>query len=106
MTESRLVEHFFASPKAIIMCANFDGLIHMTSDAGNVTNEDIRSNPVPRSNRQGETKVVPLLDESGVPLLFDMYIDGIWHGSRRTLIQCESYFNFILHPAIGSSRRS
>jgi hypothetical protein len=88
------------------MCANLDQLIHMTLDVGDVPNKDLRSNPVPGSNRQAVTKVVPLLDENGVPLLFDMYIDGIWHGSRRTLVQCESYFNFILHPAIGFSRRS
>jgi hypothetical protein len=77
----------------------------MSLNARNAANEYLRSTPTSCLNRQGETKVVPLLDESGVPLLFDMYIDGIWHGSRRTLVQCESYFNFILHPPIGFPRR-
>jgi D-alanyl-lipoteichoic acid acyltransferase DltB (MBOAT superfamily) len=78
----------------------------MALDAGDVPNNDFRSNSIPGSNGQGVTKVVPLLDENGVPLLFDMYIDGIWHGSRRTLVQCESYFNFILYQEIDCSRRS
>lgn len=38
---------------------------------------------------------IPLLDENGDAILFDMYIDGVWHGSRRTLPQCESYFKFL-----------
>ncbi|MFD2031416.1 hypothetical protein ACFSKM_16065 [Ancylobacter dichloromethanicus] len=28
-------------------------------------------------------------------ILYDMYVDGVWHGSKRTLAQCESYFKFI-----------
>lgn len=34
---------------------------------------------------------VPIPDEGGSPLVYDIYIEGVWHGSRRTLAQCEDY---------------
>lgn len=46
------------------------------------------------------TKAIPLLDESGNAILFDMYVDGIWHGSLRTLAQCENYFKFIVSKTL------
>ena len=35
-----------------------------------------------------KTKLVPVLDKDGNVILFDMYIDGVWIGSRRTEEQC------------------
>jgi hypothetical protein len=29
---------------------------------------------------------------NGTVQLYDMYIDGMWHGSRSTLAQCDLYF--------------
>lgn len=34
---------------------------------------------------------VPVPDASGDPALYDIYIDGAWHGSQRTLDQAEAY---------------
>lgn len=31
----------------------------------------------------------PVLDERGIAVLFDLWVDGVWIGSRRTLEQCE-----------------
>lgn len=33
----------------------------------------------------------PVRDKDGNVQLFDMYVDGDWHGSRRTLEQCDEY---------------
>lgn len=33
----------------------------------------------------------PVLDENGLPIVHDIYIDGVWHGSRRTVAQCNEY---------------
>lgn len=38
------------------------------------------------------TETVPVLDEPGNVVLYDMYVDGQWHGSRRTLEQCALHF--------------
>jgi hypothetical protein len=35
---------------------------------------------------------VPVTDPQGNVLLYDMYINGQWHGSRRTLDQCQAYW--------------
>jgi hypothetical protein len=35
---------------------------------------------------------VPVHDKHGQVLLYDMYINGQWHGSRRTLAQCQAYW--------------
>ena len=35
---------------------------------------------------------VPVFDKDGGTVLFDMYVDGVWIGSRRTLQQCEEAF--------------
>lgn len=35
---------------------------------------------------------VAVYGDNGEPILFDMYIDGVWHGSRRTACQCADYF--------------
>jgi hypothetical protein len=32
-------------------------------------------------------------------IYYDMYIDGVWHGSRRTLDICEKYFNWQKAPS-------
>lgn len=39
------------------------------------------------------TETVPVLDKHGNVVLYDMYVDGEWHGSRRTLEQCVLYFS-------------
>lgn len=28
-------------------------------------------------------------------ILFDMYVDGVWHGSRRTQEQADAYFEHV-----------
>lgn len=35
---------------------------------------------------------IPVIVDGAVQL-YDMYVDGKWHGSRRTLEQCRLYFN-------------
>lgn len=35
-------------------------------------------------------KLVPVVRD-GLVLLFDIYINGEWHGSRRTARQCRRY---------------
>lgn len=37
-------------------------------------------------------KTVPVYDKNGDVLLYDMYIDDVWIGSRRILKQCEEEF--------------
>jgi hypothetical protein len=34
---------------------------------------------------------VPIPDASGQACLYDIYIDGEWHGSQRSLDQAEAY---------------
>ena len=34
------------------------------------------------------TTYVPVFDKDGSVLLFDIYVDGKWIGSRRTFAQC------------------
>lgn len=53
---------------------------------------------------RGEVQVVtmvPVFTKDGEIQLFDMYVDGVWHGSRRTEAQCRLHFDFIE----GESRR-
>ena len=38
-----------------------------------------------------ETRAV--LDDHGAVVLYDMYVNGEWHGSRRTMRQCQMYFD-------------
>lgn len=42
--------------------------------------------------RARETKTIPVFDRDGTVLLYDMYLDGKWIGSRRTLPQCAESF--------------
>jgi hypothetical protein len=68
----------------------------MSSDSTASAHDDLGLNPATRSTTdRGRMTTVPLLDENGMAILFDMYVDGAWHGSQRTLAQCESYFKFI-----------
>ena len=39
-----------------------------------------------------KTKIIPVRDKDGNVVLYDMYVDGEWHGSRRTLEQCALHF--------------
>lgn len=39
------------------------------------------------------TETVPVLDKDGNVVLYDMYVDGDWHGSRRILEQCQLHFD-------------
>lgn len=34
-------------------------------------------------------------DENGYALLFDLWVDGVWVGSRRTIRQCEDYLSHL-----------
>lgn len=40
-------------------------------------------------------KTVPIINEKGEVLLFDMYVNGVWHGSRRTQEQVDAYFKHV-----------
>jgi hypothetical protein len=40
-------------------------------------------------------KTVPRIDDKGEVILFDMYVDGEWHGSCRLQSQCDLHFEFI-----------
>lgn len=35
----------------------------------------------------------PLLDERGFAVLFDLWVGGVWVGSRRTVDQCEQWLS-------------
>jgi hypothetical protein len=35
----------------------------------------------------------PDREKDGNVVLYDMYVNGEWHGSRRTLEQCDLYFS-------------
>lgn len=37
-------------------------------------------------------ETVPVLNDDGSVLLYDMFVNGTWIGSRRTLPQCEQAF--------------
>lgn len=41
-------------------------------------------------------KLVPLINDKQEIVLFDMYIDGQWHGSRTTKWQAEMYIKHAL----------
>lgn len=41
-------------------------------------------------------KTVPVINKKGEVLLFDMFIDGAWHGSRRTQLQCDEHFLHVI----------
>lgn len=69
---------------------------NMNSDSTAFAHADLGLDPATRSvTDRVRMATVPLLDEKGVAILYDMYVDGVWHGSKRTLAQCESYFKFI-----------
>lgn len=36
-----------------------------------------------------DIEVLPLLDDRGFAILFDLFVAGRWIGSRRTVEQCE-----------------
>lgn len=36
-------------------------------------------------------ELIAIRDKAGAVVLYDMFIDGVWHGSRRTLAQCGAY---------------
>lgn len=42
-------------------------------------------------------KLVPVLDKDGSVLLYDIYIDDVWQGSRRTIRQCEEQMRQVRH---------
>ncbi len=33
----------------------------------------------------------PVFDKTGATILFDIFIDEVWHGSPRTVEQCDQY---------------
>lgn len=41
-------------------------------------------------------KTVPVVVKNEV-LLYDMYVNGAWHGSRRTQEQCEQHFAAVIN---------
>jgi hypothetical protein len=36
-------------------------------------------------------RAVPVIDKDGVVVLYDIWIDEVWHGSRRTWKQVREY---------------
>lgn len=49
-----------------------------------------------------------IYDAAGGTLLFDIWIDGEWHGSRRTYDYCVRYLNHVLRKDLtnGDSSRT
>lgn len=45
--------------------------------------------PPPESS---QSRLVPVKDEDGNIILYDMFVGDEWHGSRRTPNQCMQYF--------------
>lgn len=37
----------------------------------------------------------PVFDKDGKPILFDMYTNGVWRGSRRTGEQCLAFLMWL-----------
>jgi len=78
----------------------------MSSDSTSSAHADLGLDPAARwVTDRLRMATVPLLDEKGVAILFDMYVDGVWHGSKRTLAQCESYFKFIGEQDLTADRQ-
>lgn len=50
-----------------------------------------------------EIEFRPVVDERGMLVLFDIFIDGVWQGSRRTLTQCVEQVH---HARLGASRHT
>jgi hypothetical protein len=59
---------------------------------------------VPDGARMKMFKTVQVLNLDGSTLLYDMYVDNEWIGSRRTLEQCEEVFRELAHH--GDARES
>jgi len=79
---------------------------NMSSDSTAPAHADLGLDPATRSvTDRVRMATIPLLDEKGVAILFDMYVDGVWHGSKRTLAQCESYFKFIGEKDLTADRQ-
>lgn len=49
-----------------------------------------------RGAKMGE--LIAVRDKAGAVVLYDMFIDGVWHGSRRTLEQCGRYLKALGLP--------
>lgn len=41
-------------------------------------------------------EAIAVHDDRGDLILYDMYVDGVWHGSRRTLSQALDHQSFIM----------
>jgi len=44
-------------------------------------------------NDQLDIEARPVLDSKGFAVLFDLWVDGRWVGSRRTTQQCEQWLS-------------
>lgn len=42
-------------------------------------------------------------DDRGFALLFDLWVNGHWVGSRRTVEQCESYLSSLRGAPVGAT---
>jgi len=42
-------------------------------------------------------------DERGFALLFDLWVNGKWVGSRRTVEQCEEYLSWLRGVPVGAT---
>ena len=45
----------------------------------------------------------PVCDERGFAVLFDLWIDGVWVGSRRTAEHCEAWLTYLCGVEIGAA---
>ena len=56
--------------------------------------------PVIKTSEWKESTIQPGLQErTHEVILLDMYVDDVWHGSRRTQEQCEQYFAVVKKKA-------
>lgn len=51
--------------------------------------------PVMPTTTEPECITLPVVNPDGTVLVYDMFVDGRWHGSRRTQDQCEQHFTYV-----------
>lgn len=52
---------------------------------------------------EADIEAVGVKDERGHALLFDLWINGRWVGSRRTIEQCERHLSGLLGCPVGAT---
>lgn len=53
-------------------------------------------------DRELTIDVAPVLNEQRNVLLFDLYLEGCWVGSRRAVNQCEAWLSYLTDREIAT----